>query len=479
MGSLFGEICHIFCCPPRPSHIVAKFAFLPPIPTYSIVQSSDGSDCQINFKPEVGPIREYAKSTMKAFYTITKRKSRIACLYIRYAPTSSRHVLSSPSHDDCSDRLTILFSHGNAVDIGQMAGFLFSLSQRFEVNVLVYDYSGYGASTGQTLEANLYADAEAALSELVERFHCPLNRIVLYGQSIGTAPTVDLATRHLVAGVVLHSALMSGLRVVCPGTTRRFCFDPFNSIDKVENIQSPTLVIHGTDDHVIGVHHGKELFARLPNPLDPLWVEGGDHNNIELFHEYTIRLEKFFQVDMRQNMTHSEQHSHSIDSSRNESSACHPSALKTIHEHPSSQKVQTAQTPHTRHSWNSTQSSSSASVSTPVNATPEHLPSTSLITPTTNSELRVVDGDQSNPLRTSLSMKINEGTITASSVSLPLETIAGDSGRKSSNSFEHQNPDVSKSSKLVRSQSSLEKANRGESVGKMNPPNTTNGNHDL
>nr|CUU97711.1 hypothetical transcript [Hymenolepis microstoma] len=182
---------------------------------------------------------------------------------------------------------------------------------------------------------------------------------------------------------------------------------------------------------------------------------------------------------MRQNMTHSEQHSHSIDSSRNESSACHPSALKTIHEHPSSQKVQTAQTPHTRHSWNSTQSSSSASVSTPVNATPEHLPSTSLITPTTNSELRVVDGDQSNPLRTSLSMKINEGTITASSVSLPLETIAGDSGRKSSNSFEHQNPDVSKSSKLVRSQSSLEKANRGESVGKMNPPNTTNGNHDL
>ncbi|KAM3181509.1 hypothetical protein ACTXT7_014233 [Hymenolepis weldensis] len=229
MGSLFGEICHIFCCPPRPSHIVAKFAFLPPIPTYSIVQSSDGNDCQIIFKPEVGPIREYAKSKMKAFYTMTKRKSRIACLYIQYDSTSSRHVLSSSNHDDSSDRITILFSHGNAVDIGQMAGFLFSLSQRFGVNVLVYDYSGYGASTGQTLEANLYADAEAALAELVNRYHCPLSRIVLYGQSIGTAPTVDLATRHLVAGVVLHSALMSGLRVVCPGTTRRFCFDPFNS----------------------------------------------------------------------------------------------------------------------------------------------------------------------------------------------------------------------------------------------------------
>lgn len=79
-----------------------------------------------------------------------------------------------------------------------MAGFLFSLSQRFGVNVLVYDYSGYGASTGQTLEANLYADAEAALTELRERYLCPLNRIVLYGQSIGTAPTVELATHHQV-----------------------------------------------------------------------------------------------------------------------------------------------------------------------------------------------------------------------------------------------------------------------------------------
>lgn len=65
MGSLFGEICHIFCCPPRPSHIVAKFAFLPPIPTYSIVQSSDGNDSQIIFKPEVGLISDYAKSKME------------------------------------------------------------------------------------------------------------------------------------------------------------------------------------------------------------------------------------------------------------------------------------------------------------------------------------------------------------------------------------------------------------------------------
>ncbi|VDQ08619.1 unnamed protein product [Trichobilharzia regenti] len=79
-----------------------------------------------------------------------------------------------------------------------MAGFLQSLAYRFGVNILCYDYSGYGASSGQRLEENLYADADAVLHELRERFNVPLNRIVLYGQSIGTAPTVELATKYKV-----------------------------------------------------------------------------------------------------------------------------------------------------------------------------------------------------------------------------------------------------------------------------------------
>lgn len=67
---------------------------------------------------------------------------------------------------------------------------------------MVYDYSGYGASDGQSLEVNLYADAEAALAELNTRYHCPNERIVLYGQSIGTAPTVELAKNHKVSDLL-------------------------------------------------------------------------------------------------------------------------------------------------------------------------------------------------------------------------------------------------------------------------------------
>ncbi len=118
-------------------------------------------------------------------------------------------------------------SHGNAVDIGQMSSFFYTLGSRLGCNILAYDYSGYGASTGRATEKNLYADIEAAWNALISKYGTSPSSIILYGQSIGTAPTVDLAARHQCAGVVVHSALMSGMRLAF-NTTRSWCFDPFN-----------------------------------------------------------------------------------------------------------------------------------------------------------------------------------------------------------------------------------------------------------
>lgn len=72
----------------------------------------------------------------------------------------------------------------------------------------------------------------------------------------------------------------------------------FCSIDKVARIVSPTLIIHGTDDEIIGIHHGHELYSRLKYPLEPAWIEGAGHNDIELFAEYAIRLDRFFNEDL-------------------------------------------------------------------------------------------------------------------------------------------------------------------------------------
>lgn len=76
------------------------------------------------------------------------------------------------------------------------------------------------------------------------RYGITPENIILYGQSIGTVPTVDLATRYEVGAVILHSPLMSGMRVAFK-TKRTWFFDVFPSIDKVSKVQSPVLVIHG------------------------------------------------------------------------------------------------------------------------------------------------------------------------------------------------------------------------------------------
>ena len=74
--------------------------------------------------------------------------------------------------------------------------------------VLAYDYSGYGASSGAPSEANCYADIQAAHDYLRSR-GVDSSSLLLYGQSVGSAPSLWLAARCAVAGVVLHTPLMS------------------------------------------------------------------------------------------------------------------------------------------------------------------------------------------------------------------------------------------------------------------------------
>ena len=86
-------------------------------------------------------------------------------------------------------------------------------------------------SSGKPSEKNLYSDIESAWTALRTQYGVSPENILLYGQSIGTVPTVDLASRYEVAAVVLHSALMSGMRVAFPQTKRTWFFDAFPRYD--------------------------------------------------------------------------------------------------------------------------------------------------------------------------------------------------------------------------------------------------------
>lgn len=207
----FKKLCGIFCCPPCPSKIAAKLAFLPPEPTYSLVDE-DGRK-RLLLKPEAEwqyTAREL--EFIEAFTIRTEKRQTLACIFVRCCP---------------NPRYTMLFSHGNAVDIGQMTSFLVGLGARLRCNIVTYDYSGYGCSTGSPSEGNIYADIEAAWHSLSKRYGLSPENIILYGQSIGTVPTIDLASRYEVGGVILHSPLTSGMRLAFPDTRRTWCFDAF------------------------------------------------------------------------------------------------------------------------------------------------------------------------------------------------------------------------------------------------------------
>ncbi|XP_062311332.1 alpha/beta hydrolase domain-containing protein 17A-like [Osmerus eperlanus] len=296
----FSELCCLFCCPPCPGRIAAKLAFLPPEPTYSLLPDPEappstrprgaGGPGEGRWKLQLSERAEFQYSqreldTTDVFLTRSSRGNQVCCMYIRCAPNA---------------RYTVLFSHGNAVDLGQMSSFYLGLGSRINCNIFSYDYSGYGASSGKPSEKNLYADIDTAWHALRTRYGISPESVILYGQSIGTVPTVDLASRYECAAVILHSALTSGMRVAFPETSKTYCFDAFPNIEKVSRIPSPVLIIHGTEDEVIDFSHGLALYERCPSAVEPLWVEGAGHNDIELYSQYLERLRRFIGQELGQ-----------------------------------------------------------------------------------------------------------------------------------------------------------------------------------
>ncbi|KAL7101709.1 hypothetical protein ACP275_08G071800 [Erythranthe tilingii] len=256
------------------SSIAAKFAFFPPTPpSYTVVadDSFGGALCI----PEV-PRRD----DIDVLRLKTRRGNDIVAVHVSHPKATA----------------TVLYSHGNAADIGQMYELFVELSLRLRVNLIGYDYSGYGRSSGKPSEYNTYADIDAVYKCLKEQYGVKDEQLILYGQSVGSGPTSDLASRlPNLRGVVLHSPILSGLRVLYP-VKRTYWFDIYKNIDKVGAINCPVLVIHGTADDVVDCCHGKQLWELCKVKYEPVWIKGGGHCNLELYPDFIKKLKKFIQT---------------------------------------------------------------------------------------------------------------------------------------------------------------------------------------
>ncbi|XP_031278993.1 alpha/beta hydrolase domain-containing protein 17B-like isoform X1 [Pistacia vera] len=252
------------------SSMAAKFAFFPPNPpSYSIIVDEATGKLRIS--------DVHQRDDVDVLKLNTKKGNEIIALYVKN-PSAS---------------LTVLYSHGNAADLGQMFHIFSELSVHLNVSLMGYDYSGYGQSSGKPSEQDTYADIEAAYKSLEESYGVKEEDIILYGQSVGSGPALELAT-HLprLRAVILHSPILSGLRVMYP-VKRTFWFDIYKNIDKIPLVDCPVLVIHGTEDEVVDFSHGKQLWELCKEKYEPLWLKGGNHCNLELFPEYLRHLRNF------------------------------------------------------------------------------------------------------------------------------------------------------------------------------------------
>ncbi|MGD2109318.1 MAG: alpha/beta hydrolase [Phycisphaerae bacterium] len=194
-------------------------------------------------------------------------------------------------------KASAIFCHGNAGNISHRLHTIETL-HNLDLNVLIFDYRGYGNSKGTPSEEGTYEDAGTAWRHLVETRGESPDRIVVVGRSLGGAIAIELARRKKPAALVVESTFTK----IADVGQAHFPFIPvrlllryrYDSIGKVPHIECPKLFFHGNKDGLIDLSLGKKLYEAAAEPKRFIETPGG-HNEagFEYSPEYTKRMAAF------------------------------------------------------------------------------------------------------------------------------------------------------------------------------------------
>ena len=177
---------------------------------------------------------------------------------------------------------TILFCHGNGGNISHRIDTI-KIFNSLGLNVLIFDYRGYGKSKGAPSERGTYLDAEAAWDYLKDNLKTPSDKIIIFGRSLGGAVAVELALRRPSSrALIIESSFTSTTDM----GKKMFPYLPigiiaryrYSTLDKIDKIKMPKLVIHSPDDEIIPYSYGEEIFKKASEPKGFLRIRGG-HND--------------------------------------------------------------------------------------------------------------------------------------------------------------------------------------------------------
>ena len=191
------------------------------------------------------------------------------------------------------DSPVILFFHGNGEIVSDYAGISREYHSWADASLLVVEYRGYGWSTGVPLTSKMLPDAKIVLNKLPQilesagvNVDVPL---FIKGRSLGSAVAIYLAliAPEKFKGMIIDSgyadapSLFRRLGITIPDNIKDDDTLPINNDEKMKRIKLPLLVIHGEQDTLIPVEHGKKLHSNLPIEDKQLVViPGAGHNNL-------------------------------------------------------------------------------------------------------------------------------------------------------------------------------------------------------
>ena len=180
------------------------------------------------------------------------------------------------------DKPVVLYFQGNG-------GALNLRAQRFArltsdgTGLIALSYRGYGGSTGRPSEAGLLRDAEATYAFATARYQA--ERLVLYGESLGSGVAVALAVEHKVGKVILEAPYTSAVEIGAAAypflPVRLLMHDQFRSDERIGKLTAPVLVLHGARDSVIPIAYGERLYALISAPKKFVRFPEGHHSDLD------------------------------------------------------------------------------------------------------------------------------------------------------------------------------------------------------
>ena len=208
--------------------------------------------------------------------------------------TSDNFELKGWFHLKNSNKKTILFLHGNAGNLDNRIDKLNFLGN-MDINFLIISWRGYSGNPGNPSETGLYKDALGGI-EWLNKKGISNDRIILYGESLGTAITTEVAQNENFAGIILEAPFTSmvdmGQKIYPIFPVKFLLKDKYESKNKIKNIKSPILILHGRKDKIVPFYMGEKIFEMANSPKFKYFTDLDDHmmnfdeklvNEIDLF----------------------------------------------------------------------------------------------------------------------------------------------------------------------------------------------------